>query len=210
YIAARTQAFLEDHAREHADQPFFLRCSFPGPRHPFTPPGEYWDRYAPQQTAVPATCHAPNPDTPPHVRRGHEERTGNRAALTSPRLFAVDDSETREILALTYGMISMVDDAVGRILDTLQRTGLADNAIVIFTSDHGDFMGDHGLMLKGPIHYQGLIRVPFIWSDPGDRTAIRTQALGSSIDIARTVLARAGLAGFNGMQGRTLLPVMQG
>src|SRR5690606_5566269 len=107
-------------------------------------------------------------------------------------------------------MITMVDDAVGRILEALQRTGLAENTVVIFTSDHGDFMGDHGLMLKGPIHYQGLIRVPFIWSDPAQSGAARTQALGSSIDIARTVLARAGLAGFNGMQGRTLLPIMHG
>jgi arylsulfatase A-like enzyme len=78
---------------------------------------------------------------------------------------------------------------------------------VVFTSDHGDFMGDHGLMLKGPIHYQGLVRIPFIWSDPQASHAHggSTEALGSSIDIARTVLARAGIAPVNGMQGRNLI-----
>lgn len=210
YIAERTVAFLEQQARDGGGQPFFLQCSFPDPHHPFTPPGRYWDMYDPRAMQAPPTCHAPGPHTPPHVRWVHEERAAGRAALDSPRLFAVDAREAREILALTYGMITMVDDAVGRIMQTLQTSGLADNTIVIFTSDHGDLMGDHGLMLKGPIHYQGLIRVPFIWCDPTAADGNRTQALGSSTDIAKTVLARAGLAGFNGMQGRDLAPAMRG
>ena len=117
-------------------------------------------------------------------------------------MFAVHPDEARKMIALTYGMISMVDDAVGHILQTLEVTGLADNTIIIFTSDHGDLMGDHGLMLKGPIHYQGLIRVPFIWHDPRTpSTSARTQSLSSSVDIAPTVLAAAGIAPIPGMQG---------
>ncbi len=208
YIADRAEAYLRD--RADSDQPFFLKCSFPDPHHPFTPPGKYWDMYDPADVSIPETCRPPEPDAPPHVRWAHAERAAGKAVLTTPRMFAVDAEEAREITALTYGMITMVDDAVGRILRTLQETGLADNTIVVFTSDHGDFMGDHGLMLKGPLHYQGLVRVPFIWADPALPEAGAVQALGSCTDIAGTILARAGLAPYNGMQSRNLLPVMAG
>src|SRR5690606_28283301 len=133
----------------------------------------------PADMEVPPTCKSPGPDAPPHVRWTHQERDEGRAVLTSQRMFATNPDEVREILALTYGMITMVDDAVGRILRKLEATGLAENTVVIFTSDHGDFMGDHGLMLKGPIHYQGVVRVPFIWNDPGMSEHGRTAALGS-------------------------------
>ena len=206
YIADRAEAYLRE--RAGAEQPFFLQCSFPDPHHPFTPPGKYWDMYDPDAVTISPTCQPPGPDAPPHVRWAHAERAAGRAVLSTPRMFAVSPQEARQILALTYGMISMVDDAVGRILKTLEDTGLADNTVVIFTSDHGDFMGDHGLMLKGPLHYQGLIRVPFIWKDPVRPEAATVDALASCTDIASTVLARAGLAPYNGMQGRNLLPLL--
>jgi arylsulfatase A-like enzyme len=112
---------------------------------------------------------------------------------------------------LTYGMITMVDDAIGRILAALAAAGRDRDTIVIFTSDHGDFMGDHGLLLKGPLHYQGVIRVPFIWSDPTDGTGgRRSAALSGTLDIADTILDRVGIAAFNGMQGRSLLAETRG
>ena len=92
----------------------------------------------------------------------------------------------------------------------LDALGLADDTIVMFTSDHGDYMGDHQLMLKGPIHYRGIIRPPFIWCDPSQPRASRSSAFAGTIDIAPTVLARAGVPGFNGMQGKNLLPLMRG
>jgi arylsulfatase A-like enzyme len=116
--------------------------------------------------------------------------------------FAVDEREAREAIALSYGMISMVDDGIGRLLQTLAEVGQLDNTVVIFTSDHGDFMGDHGLMLKSTLHYQGLVRVPFIWSEPGlPHPGESTSALHSTLDVARSVLARAGLQPYWGMQG---------
>ncbi len=77
--------------------------------------------------------------------------------------------------------------------------------MVIFTTDHGDFMGDHQLMLKAALHYQGLIRVPCIWSDPAASGHPATSdAYAGTLDIANSVLERAGIAGFNGMQGKSL------
>ena len=105
----------------------------------------------------------------------------------------------------------MVDDAIGRALSKLESLGLAENTVVIFTADHGDFLGDHGLMLKGPAHYEGVTRVPFLWADTKDQAKPgTTDALAGTIDIGATILDRAGLAPFNGYQGKSLLGLAKG
>src|SRR5690606_5129958 len=134
-----------------------------------------------------------------------KERAEGTTNRDGQRVIAVTEREAREATALTYGMITMIDDAVGRVLGALERAGLAENTIVIFTADHGDFMGDHQLMLKGALHYRSLGRVPFIWSDPARRQQASTDALSGTIDIAQTILSRAGVAAHNGIQGVSLL-----
>jgi arylsulfatase A-like enzyme len=211
YVAERTIAFIERSAAQPTAAPFFLQCSFPDPHHPFVPPGRYWDMYDPRAIPAPPTCRPPGPGAPPPVRFAHAERAAGCARLDTPSPFAIDEREAREAIALTYGMITMIDDAVGRILAALAASGHDRDTIVIFTSDHGDFMGDHGLLLKGPLHYQGLIRVPFIWSDPTSSVGgSRSAALCGTLDIADTILDRVGLAAFNGMQGRSLLGAAHG
>jgi arylsulfatase A-like enzyme len=92
------------------------------------------------------------------------------------------------------------------VLATLDRLGLADNTVVLLTSDHGDLLGDRGLLFKGGLHYSSITRVPLIWRDTAEaRHAQLRQGLAQTIDIAPTILARAGLAPANGMQGRSLL-----
>jgi arylsulfatase A-like enzyme len=91
------------------------------------------------------------------------------------------------------------------IMARLKENGMDENTVIVFTSDHGDFMGDHQLMLKGPAHYHGLIRVPFIWADTPDRAETgTTNELSGTIDIATTILDRAALQPYNGIQGRNL------
>jgi arylsulfatase A-like enzyme len=200
WIADRSEAWLEERATE--DEPFFLQMSFPDPHHPFTPPGKYWDMYDPADIELPATFG--KGDLPPirAMRKAMEQGTDSR---DNQNPFAVTEDEARSIIALTYGMITMIDDAIGRVLNRLDELGLADDTVVIFTSDHGDYMGDHGLMLKLLLHYQGIIRVPFIWHDPSEPTGGQTDSgLASSIDIGPTILARAGIQPFNGIQGRDL------
>jgi arylsulfatase A-like enzyme len=200
YIEERTIARLHDYAATR-DQPFFIQMSFPDPHHPFTPPGRYWDMYDPATIPLPASFG--KGDLPPIAAMRDALRQGSDPR-NSQSPFAVSDREAREIIALTYGMISMIDDSIGRVLAKMSDLGLAENTVVIFTSDHGDYMGDHGLMLKMLLHYRGLIRVPFIWSEPGIQPTVDT-TLGSSIDIASSVLSRAGIELYNGMQGRDLL-----
>ena len=201
WIADRTEAWLADRAAD--DAPFFLQMSFPDPHHPFTPPGRYWDMYDPDEMPLPTSFG--KGDLPP-LRAMRDALAGGTDPRDNQSPFAVTEGEARQIIALTFGMITMIDDAIGRVLKRLADLGLADDTIVIFTSDHGDYMGDHGLMLKLLLHYQSIIRVPFLWHDPkaAERRGFDT-GLASSIDISATILARAGIQPFNGLQGRDLL-----
>ena len=208
YIAERARAYMEA-ARK--DTPFFLFVSFPDPHHPFNPPGKYWDMYKPEQFPVPEAFTRNDWVPPPHVAAVLQERERGEANLKSQFSFGTTPREAQEASALTAGMISMIDDAIGSVLATLGASGRADDTIVVFNADHGEHLGDHKLLLKGSEQYQQIVRVPFIWSDPQMRTGgRRTDALASAIDISATMLDRAKVAPYVGMQGRSLLPVLRG
>ena len=211
YVAERTIKFLENYSRTDRSQPFYIQCSFPDPHHPFTPPGRYWDMYDPAAISLPPSFHSSERPIPAHLQKLYDERAQDKSNKDGQRTFAVTEREAREATALTYGMISMVDDAIGNIMGWLRMLRLDEDTVVLFTSDHGDFMGDHRLLLKGALHYRGLIRVPFIWHDPKvESVGIVNPGLCGTLDIARTVLTRAGLRGPNGMQGANLLPAVHG
>ncbi len=97
-------------------------------------------------------------------------------------------------IATYHGMMTLLDAGVGRILGRLEQLGLAEETLVVFTSDHGHFYGQHGLTAKGPFHYEDLVRVPFIVRWPGRVPAgRRSGALQSLVDLAPTFLAAAGI-----------------
>lgn len=211
YIAERTIKFLENYSRTDRSKPFYIQCSFPDPHHPFTPPGRYWDMYDPAAISLPPSFDSGERPIPPHLQELYDERAQNKSNRDGQRTFAITEREAREAIALTYGMIAMVDDAIGSILGWLKTLRLDDDTVIIFTSDHGDFMGDHQLLLKGALHYRGLVRVPFIWCDPGvESHGLVNRGICGTLDIANTVLARAGLQGPNGMQGTSLMPAVNG
>ncbi|MEM6985105.1 MAG: sulfatase-like hydrolase/transferase, partial [Pseudomonadota bacterium] len=162
------------HWLDNADHeaPFCSWVSFPDPHHPFDCP-EPWSR-----------LHDPDDiDLPPFRERHFEGRPWwHEAVLTREpagsaesvrirkeysRIGPQTDQQLRELIANTYGQIALIDHNVGRILAALEHSGQAENTLVIYISDHGDWLGDHGLILKGPMHYEGLLRVPMIWRGPG-------------------------------------------
>jgi len=201
FVEESTIEYLEDYNSSKSEKPFFIQVGFPDPHHPFVPPGKYWEMYEPGDCPIPSSLGVKLNDPPPFQKELHRQfRDGERESRVAA--YACNEREVRESTALSYGMISFVDDAIGRILNKLKELGLEKNTVVIFTSDHGDLMGEHGLMLKHCFHNEGLIKVPFIWSDPdSSNDGARTDLLGGTIDIASTVLGRAGLAPYHGMQG---------
>ena len=107
-----------------------------------------------------------------------------------------------------YGMTTLMDDAIGRILDTLEQTGLAENTIVVFLSDHGEYMGDHGFLGKG-FHYDCVIRTPLIFAGP-DIKQQRISEVESVLDIAPTLLDMVGVGEPEGTQGISLKEALNG
>lgn len=195
------------HATKQA-KPFFAYCSFPDPHHPYTPPGKYWDMYKPEDVELPPSFHSNTPP-PPHLEWLRDERDAQRAVKNTQACFATTEREAREAIALNYGSLSFIDSQVGKVMRALERSGQLNNTVVIFTSDHGEFAGDHQLLLKGSLHYSSVTRTPLIWHD-SLAMASHSSELLSTIDIAPTILERAGVPGYNGLQGRTFLPLVKG
>jgi arylsulfatase A-like enzyme len=222
WVADRTIAFLEVQARTDQAQPFYLHCSFPDPHHPYCPPRAWADRYDPATMPPVTRRDGELDDLPPFYRRTYEQGMplSGRGRATKIR-----DDQLRDIQALTCAMVSFVDKQFGRVLATLERLGLRENTVIVFTSDHGDMLGDHWMLNKGPFHFDGLLRVPQIWSWPGHfPSAATSEALVSLLDFVPTILELAAVPPLEGtipprretaqelppLPGVSLLPVLRG
>ncbi|SEE28776.1 sulfatase family protein [Ruania alba] len=196
WIAERTNALLQNYQR--AGEPFFLWSSFFDPHPPYLVP-EPWDRmYDPDKITIPDGIEGEHERNAPHfgLVRTQEpdfsewEETGHRIHGFESHLR--DEAERRRLVATYYGMVSMLDAYVGKILDELDRLGLAENTIVVFSTDHGHLFGQHGLQAKRPFHYEDLLRVPLLARGPGIACGHQTSALQSLVDYAPTVLDMIG------------------
>jgi arylsulfatase A-like enzyme len=199
WIAERSNALLESYAQ--SNESFFLWSSFFDPHPPYLVP-EPWDTlYDPDRITVPTGEEGEHAHNPPHFQLTQEPEPdfgayaepdghichGFHSHLRKPKDLAKD-------VAVYYGMISCLDEYIGRILNRLETLGLAENTLVVFTTDHGHFFGQHGLIAKGPFHYEDMIRIPFIARWPGVIPENqRNDALQSLVDLPPTFLNYAGL-----------------
>lgn len=204
FVADRTINFIEQAAAE--DSPWLAWASFPDPHHPFTPPGQWYDRHDPADMELPDTFDDPIDGAPKYLKM-FQKRTVHDMRNWVDVIGATSPEVTRAAIAANYGTIEMVDDRVGQILAAVDRLGQTDDTIVVFTSDHGDMMGDHGLLLKGLMHYSGTLRVPLVIADPR-RDPARTTSLASSIDLGPTLMELCGVDGYRGIQGKSLAPIL--
>lgn len=209
---------------EGRDTPWLLSINFFDPHAPFDAPPEYLAQVDAGSLPLPLWR-----DTDAerwldfeHVDqqqvRPHDPRIRYDAERGRKRINAIDFAsnvpphyDALEVKANYYAMIQQIDAQVGRLIGTLRRTGQFDNTVVLYHSDHGELLGDHGLMLKGCRFFDGLVRVPMIWSWPARfATALESQALVELVDIAPTLLALVGTPQPWQMQGRSLLQILEG
>lgn len=191
------------------DQPFFAFVSFPDPHHPFTPPGRFWDMYNPDDFEVRLPYEAHRNPIPP-LLWAHEQMLDGTQETQSPSAFMTRERELKEAMALSCGMISMIDEAIGSILEALRASNRFNDTVVVFNADHGDYLGDFNLLLKGAVPLKSITNVPFIWSDPLRPSPSVNHALACTADLAPTIIERAGLKPYWGIQGKSLLPAFDG
>ena len=171
------------------------------PHPPFDPPLSYLERMGWSHIPLPLYREG---DLSHQLRfRGIDHQTEDPLPPTS--------YDARRMVAAYYAQIELIDAQVGRLLDVLEATGQRENTLIIFTSDHGEMLGDHGLLWKGCRFYEGAVRVPLIFSWPGKFVAgVRSEALVGLIDIVPTLLETVGLPISSHIQGRSLVPLLSG
>ena len=211
FVKENTIQFLVNFAAgKYEKENFFVFCSFPDPHHPFTPAGKYFDKYDPKDIILPRSFDDNHENSVP-IYKGHYHGTlkneGTEDGFPIPK--NLNEINAKRCIAASYGMEKMIDDAIGEILKTLDKTGLEENTIVIFTTDHGDMGGDHRFFFKGPFLYKGLINIPFIIKVPDGLKYIVCNSLASSIDIPETLLELADFSIPADMQGNSLVPLLK-
>jgi arylsulfatase A-like enzyme len=183
WIAERTMAMID----RFDPAPWFIQCSFPDPHHPFSACEPFASMFDPAAMPGPIPAALEELDRmPPHYRAIH---LGQDQLFARGRPFARDvaGAPLREMMAQMHGMVAHVDRCIGRVLSHLEARGRLDETLVIFTTDHGELLGDHGFLLKGPCFYQALLNLPLIVRGPGVRPAVRLE-LVSHVDLVPTVL----------------------
>ena len=198
WIAERANELLDVYAA--AGEPFFLWASFFDPHPKYLAP-EPWDTmYDPGELSVPRAIPNEHDNNPPHFQltqepspdfSSYQEPHGN--SMHGFHSHLQEEEELAKDIACYYGMISLLDKYVGLIVDRLDALGMAEETLVVFTSDHGHFFGQHGLIAKGAFHYEDMIRVPMIVRQPGTVPAGQeSDALQSLVDFAPSFLAATG------------------
>lgn len=187
--------------------PWCLSINIFAPHHPFDPPGEYLEKYDPDALPDPAYQPGELENKPVFQKVDHDGAYGGMLLGFSK----MTPQQRRRVTAAYYAMIEHVDHNVGRLLQALDDAGQRDNTIVIFMSDHGELLGDHGVYLKGPYTYDCSLGVPLIvrWPDRF-KAGLKCDGLVELVDIAPTLLAAAGLPVPRRMQGRSFLDICAG
>jgi arylsulfatase A-like enzyme len=204
-----------DYLREHRDRPFCAWASFPDPHHPFDAPEPWCYLHHPDDVDLPAHrtldlerrpwWHRASLEGRPQMANDRLRKFREEASRTPVQT----DAQLRHLIANYYGMISLIDHQVGRIRLALRDLGLDRNTIVVYSTDHGDWLGDHGLILKGPMAYEGLLRVGLLVEGPGVPAGKVVPDPVSTVDLPATFCDYAGCTLPDGAHSQTLRPLIE-
>ena len=189
-----------DFVQKPRNKPWLLCVNIYDPHPPFIPPKVYADKYNAD-------------DMPgPYFRESDLDLQAKLHKIDfQDEVRTPEEHDAKQAQAYYYAMIEQIDDQFARILECLDKTGQRENTVIIFTSDHGEALGDHGLMYKGCRFYEGLVRVPLIFSWPGKILKdVTSPALVELLDKTATIVELAGLSQPEYMQGKSLMPILRG
>lgn len=196
-MAADAEWVLERCAKQ-TDRPFFLAVGFFRPHTPYVSPKRYFEQFSVAQMPV--------------VKGVDEDRTDIPApALASAKKEqdAMSDEQRRQVLQAYYASISFMDAQVGRVVDAVERLGLSHNTVIVFTSDHGYHMGEHGLWQKMSL-FEESARVPLLMVSPGvGKGGVVVKAPVSLIDVFPTLAELCGVKAPENIQGQSLVPMLR-
>ncbi len=186
-VTRETLAFLREHRDQNPDEPWFVCAGYSRPHSPLTAPGRYIRCYRDRLPQV----EEPQPDRlEPYARRLYDQIAG-----------ALNAQQRQRGLEAYYACVDFVDDCIGELLEGLEKSGLLDNTIVIYTSDHGEMAGVHGLWQKG-VYYEPSVGVPLLMRGPGIAPGHRdVNRVISLIDLYPTTCALCGLPVPEGLDG---------
>ncbi len=199
FVASRTIDLLN----AFKDDPFFLTASFWGPHHPALPNKEFAGTHSPD--AIEAWAN-------------YNDELNNKPRIQSRYIECLNQRFNREgwplwskVIASHFDFMTMIDSQIGLILNELDRLGLKDNTMIIFTADHGDSLGCHGgLWDKGPYSYEEIMRIPLLARMPGKTEMSLTDAPVSNMDIYSTVLDYCGAQRPDYVDSESFLRVAEG
>jgi choline-sulfatase len=194
WIGSAAVQWLRSYSAPH---PFFLSVNTAGPHAYRDPPGKYAQMYRPQDVLLP-------PDSEQELMPRPLRERGQR--MTASR----SEDTIRRLRAAYYGQLTQLDDIIGRLLAVLEERGILDETIILYTADHGEMLGEHGLLHKA-VMYESAVRVPLLIRFPALISAgQRISALASLVDVAPTLLAAVNGQSLSTAVGQSLLPVLSG
>jgi len=202
-VAHETVAFFREHQHAHPDQPWFLCASFSRPHFPLTAPRRYFERYWPNGVTEPKV--GPMGDA-----YNHPMSVGMRRGFQAE---AISHDEMMRARAAYFACVSYLDEVIGDLFLRLERDGLLENTIIVYTTDHGEMAGEHGVWWKNG-WYEGCTRVPLIISHPeqrrGENPPHKCRTPVGLVDIFPTLCALAGVESPEGLDGADLSGTVRG
>ena len=196
FIAGKAEEWLD---RYHHEEPFYLQVCFGGPHDPWDAPAEYRRRYDADAMSLSITAAHTGPVSP-HVEL--------LLKFAPQKLDRMSEAENRVMKSHYYAKVSLIDDCVGRVVAALENRGWLKDTWIVFSSDHGEKLGDHGLMAK-KVFYEGAVNVPCIFRPPSGGVAWQSNALTDHLDIAATLLDITGAEAFAESDGSSLMPLIR-
>jgi len=199
FISNETSRFIEQ--QKDTDRPWCAVCSFYGPHPPVAPPAPWDTAYSADEVELPES-YKDSLEGKPAVQRNdtYHYRYGQWT-----------DEEFKKYISLYWGLVSFIDQQIGEVISTLKQTGQYDNTMIVFTSDHGNFLGEHGMIFKSFGNgYEELYNVPMLIRVPGKIEGGRQNALVSHVDVLPTILDACGIIPPPGIDGKSLILLSSG